>query len=424
MFIDHATIVVKAGNGGNGCVSFRREKYVPRGGPDGGDGGNGGSIVFEADGRLRTLADFRYQRVYRAKAGENGSGRNKKGAEGEDLVIHVPVGTVVKNRETGSVLLDLFKEGERKTLLRGGKGGWGNVHFATPVRQAPDFALDGERTVEHEVLLEMKSIADVGLVGFPNAGKSTFLSVTTAARPKIAPYPFTTLQPNFGVVSVDNDTFVIADIPGIIEGAHEGVGLGHDFLRHIERTRLLLHLIDMTGIDGRDPLDDYDVIREELSNFSENLAQKKQIVVANKLDVPEGRENFERLKKKLEGEEGVELFGISAVTREGLTPLLRRVAQLVRELPAPQAYETEEEIAQIENERDFDVYYDEREGVYVVEGSFVNKLGRRTDPNDEQSMNYFQRVLRESGIIAKLEELGIEEGDTVRLLDIEFDYIP
>jgi GTP-binding protein len=423
MFIDHATIVVKAGNGGNGCVSFRREKYVPRGGPDGGDGGNGGSIIFAADGRLRTLSDFRYQRVYRAKPGENGSGRNKKGAEGEDLVIRVPVGTVVRSRQSGNVLLDLFVDGEQKTLLRGGKGGWGNVHFATPVRQAPDFALDGERTMEHEVLLELKSIADVGLVGFPNAGKSTFLSAVTAARPKIASYPFTTLQPNFGVVKMDEQTFVIADIPGIIEGAHEGVGLGHDFLRHIERTRMLLHLIDMTGFDGRDPLDDFDVINAELASFSPVLAQKKQIVVANKLDVPQGRENFERLRDKLAGTD-VELFGISAVTHEGLKPLLHRVAQLVAQLPAPQAYESLEELTQLEEETDFEVLYDAAAQEYVVQGGFVNKLGRRTDPNDEHSMAYFQHVLRESGIIAELERQGVQPGDTVRLLDIAFEYVP
>lgn len=424
MFIDHATIIVKAGNGGNGCASFRREKYVPRGGPDGGDGGLGGSIIFVADSRLRTLQDFRYQRAYRAKPGENGQGRNKRGADGEDLVIRVPVGTVIRNKDNGNVLLDLFREGEEKVLLRGGKGGWGNVHFATPTRRSPDFALDGERTVEHEVLLELQSIADVGLVGYPNAGKSTFLSATTAARPKIAAYPFTTLQPNFGVVSMGEDnSFVIADIPGIIEGAHEGVGLGHDFLRHIERTRMLLHLIDMTGFDGRDPLDDYDVINAELENFSPVLAAKKQIVVANKLDVPEGQENFRRLQEKLKDTD-VELYGISAVTREGLKELLYRVAQVVAELPAPEAYHVEEEITQFENENEYEVTLDKSTGIYHVTGGLINKLGRRIDPNDEQSMNFFQHVLRESGIIDALEDLGIEEGDMVRLLDVEFEYIP
>ena len=422
MFIDQAKIILKAGNGGNGCVSFHREKYVPKGGPDGGDGGNGGSIVFVADNRIRTLQDIRFQRVYRAEPGDNGSGRNKKGKDGNDLVIHVPVGTVVRNEETGKVLLDLFVPDEKKILLHGGKGGWGNAHFATPTRRAPDFALDGERTLEHHVILEIKSIADVGLVGFPNAGKSTFLSAVSAATPKIAPYPFTTLQPNFGVASVGGESFVIADIPGIIEGAHMGVGLGHSFLKHIERTRILLLIIDMTGFDGRDPVEDYRVLLNELKSFSDELTMKMQFVVANKMDVPEAAENLERLEREIAGK--YEVFPISAVTGQGVKPLLFRLLQAIQELPAPEPFEVEEEIDQFENEREFSVYYDKTQDVYVVEGGLINKLGRRTDPNDEKAMSYFQKELREYGIISKLEELGIQEGDTVQLLDMEFEYLP
>ncbi len=422
MFIDQAKIILKAGNGGNGCVSFHREKYVPKGGPDGGDGGNGGSIVFVADNRIRTLQDIRFQRIYKAEPGDNGSGRNKKGKDGNDLVIHVPIGTVVRNEETGKVLLDLFVPDEKKVLLRGGKGGWGNAHFATPTRRAPDFALDGERTLEHHVILEIKSIADVGLVGFPNAGKSTFLSAVSAATPKIAPYPFTTLQPNFGVASVGGESFVIADIPGIIEGAHMGVGLGHSFLKHIERTRILLLIIDMTGFDGRDPVEDYRVLLNELKSFSDELTMKMQFVVANKMDVPEAAENLERLEQEIAGK--YEVFPISAVTGEGVKPLLFRLLQAIQELPAPEPFEVEEEIDQFENEREFSVYYDKTQDVYVVEGGLINKLGRRTDPNDEKAMSYFQKELREYGIIGKLEELGIQEGDTVQLLDMEFEYLP
>nr|WP_122013451.1 GTPase ObgE [Maliibacterium massiliense] len=422
MFSDIAKITLKAGNGGNGSASFRREKYVPRGGPDGGDGGKGGDIVLLADAQLRTLLDFRYKRHYRAPAGGDGAGRNRTGANGADMLIKVPVGTVVRSADTGKVVADLYENGQRVVLLHGGKGGKGNVHFATPTRQAPSFAQNGERTLEHEVLLELKSIADVGLAGFPNAGKSTLLAATTAATPKIAPYPFTTLAPNFGVVQADGTSFIMADIPGLIEGAHQGVGLGHDFLRHIERTRMIIHVVDMAAFDGRDPLEDYDQINQELARFSPALAARPQVVAANKMDVPEAEEALRRLRAKLQGTD-IAIYPISAATGQGVKALMRVVAQMVQQLPMPLRYEQEEEIVEFLDENDFTVERDE-DGAYVVYGGMVDKLGRMINLEDYDSMQYFQRVLREKGIIEALERAGIQEGDTVRMLDIAFDYVP
>ncbi|MGI6004089.1 MAG: GTPase ObgE, partial [Christensenellales bacterium] len=418
---DRAKIKLKAGNGGNGCVSFRREKYVPRGGPDGGDGGRGGNIVFVADGQLRTLLDFSYQRHYRAESGADGAGRNMSGKNGEDMLIRVPVGTVVRHAETGKVLADLHKEDRQVVFLRGGNGGRGNARFATATRQAPAFAQDGERTLEHEVVLELKSIADIGLVGYPNAGKSTLLSRVTAARPKIAAYPFTTLQPNFGVVKVHENSFIIADIPGLIEGAHEGAGLGHDFLRHVERTRMLVHVVDLAGTDGRDPLADFEQINLELARFSPELAQRPQVVAANKMDVTEAREYYTLFEEEMD-RRGMTVFPISAVTGEGVEALLNHVSRMAQQLPQIRAYEVEDEIEQFPDESGFQVR--EEDGVFHVEGPLIEKLGRLINLDNYDSQRYFQRQLRERGIIAALEKAGIQEGDTVKLLEIEFDYAP
>ena len=418
LFVDIIQISCKAGNGGNGCVSFHREKFVQQGGPDGGDGGRGGDIVFEASERMHTLMDFRFQRKFAAENGADGQSGRKFGKSGEPLVIAVPCGTVVRDKLTGKVLLDLFADGERKTLLRGGNGGWGNAHFATPTRQAPNFAKPGEKAEAREIQLELKSIADVGLVGFPNVGKSTMLSVVTNARPKIANYHFTTLQPNLGIVKQDDDSFVVADIPGLIEGASEGVGLGHDFLRHVERTRMLVHVLDIAGSEGRDPLEDYDAIMQELAQYGD-LSKRPMIVAANKMDLCPDEENLARLREKLADAE-VQIFPISAATRTGLLPLLREAARMLAQLPPIEPFV--EEVLELEiSEAPFVV---EVQGdTYYVTGPSIDKLIASVNFGDEQSLNWFHRVLRKWGVIDALRAKGASEGSTVSLNDIEFDFV-
>lgn len=418
LFVDIVTIKVKAGDGGNGCVSFHREKYVQQGGPDGGDGGRGGNIVFMATERMHTLLDFRYKRSYAAPNGEQGRNRRSTGKSGEDLVIEVPPGTLVRDKESGRVMLDLYVPGEKKVLLRGGNGGFGNMHFATPTRQAPNFAKPGVKCEPMEVMLELKSIADVGLVGFPNVGKSTLLSVVTAARPKIANYHFTTLTPNLGIARQDGDSFVMADIPGLVEGASEGVGLGHDFLRHIERTRMLLHVLDVSGSEGRDPVEDFDAIMRELERYGD-LSSRPMIVAANKTDLPGADENIERLRAHIEGR-GIEIYPISAATRNGVEPLMRATAAMLRTLPEAEPIQPDE-MPLPEEESPFEVRFDG--SVYEVVGPSMQHLIDSVNFSDEDSLNWFHRTLRRWGVIDELRAQGAGEGDTVRVGDMEFDFV-
>lgn len=419
MFVDIAKIKIKSGDGGDGKVSFHREKFVQKGGPDGGDGGRGGSVVFEADPNLRTLLDFRYRAKYEAADGCGGGTNRQSGRDGEDLVVKVPVGTVIREVETGRVVADMREPNERRTVLRGGRGGWGNARYATPTRQAPNFAQPGQKTKGYEVALELKSIADVGLVGFPNVGKSTLLSVVTRARPKIADYPFTTLSPNLGVAEIHGKSFLVADIPGLIENAHEGAGLGHDFLRHIERTRLLIHVVDASGSEGRDPLNDFDQINEELRLYSEELAARPQLVAANKTDLPDSEVFLDELKKHCEGK-GYEVFPISAAANKGLAELMRAVAEKLEELPpAEPVYEEMEELESLPGN---DWQIDMDGGVFVVTGPLVQKIIDSTNFSDGVSMQYFERKLEEAGIIEKLREMGATHEDTVRLNELEFEF--
>lgn len=426
MFIDQARIYLKAGDGGDGVVRFRREKYIPAGGPAGGDGGRGGSIYFLVDEGLSTLMDFRYRRKFVAPSGQAGQSKNMAGKDGEDLVIKVPPGTLVKDDETGEVLLDLTTPGTKVLVLPGGRGGRGNTHFTTPTRQAPSFAERGEPGRELWVKLELKLLADVGLVGYPNVGKSTLLSVVSAARPKIGNYPFTTLTPNLGVVSLEpGHSFVIADVPGLIEGAHEGVGLGIEFLRHLERTRLILHLVDAAGVDGRDPVDDYEKINTELRLYNEELANCPQVLVANKTDLPEAQANLERLKALAE-ETGQEFFAISAATRQGTDALMRRVGQMVQELkkldpvvePVEQLILPKEEVAPVDQ-----YTITEEEGEYVVEGAGLDRLMRRLDLNNPEAIRYLQNLFEKIGLYKSLAELNVPEGATVRIGELEFEYM-
>jgi GTP-binding protein len=423
MFIDRARIHIKAGDGGDGVVSFHREKYIAAGGPDGGDGGKGGDIIFVVDEGLRTLIDFRYKKKYAAQSGENGGAARRTGKSGTDTVIKVPPGTVIKDAATGRILADMVEPGQRTVVARGGKGGAGNQHFATATRQVPSFAKPGDPGEEFDIELEMKLIADVGLVGFPNAGKSTILSVVSAAKPKIADYPFTTLEPNLGVVSVGEGTsFLMADIPGLIEGAHEGVGLGFDFLRHVERTRLLLHVVDVAGVDGRDPLSDFEQINEELRKYDPRLASRPQVVAANKTDLPEGRENLDGFVKAIE-EKGYKVFPISAASNSGVKELMQYIAGMLKELPEtmPVLDEVKDVLYKAEEEEPFTV---RREGnVFVVEGNWIRKVVGSTNFNVYESLQYFQRSLRMRGVIDALERMEINEGDTVRIYDIEFEYM-
>ncbi|MGI6085561.1 MAG: GTPase ObgE [Acetivibrionales bacterium] len=424
MFIDIAEIYIKAGDGGDGAVSFRREKYIPNGGPDGGDGGAGGNVVFKADTGLRTLMDFRYKRKYIAERGENGSKRNRSGKSGTDLEVRVPVGTIVKDKETGRILADISKEGQEVVIARGGKGGAGNQHFATPTRQIPNFARRGSPGQELTAILELKLIADVGLLGFPNVGKSTLLSVVSSARPKIANYHFTTLTPNLGVVSLgEGESFVIADIPGLIEGAHEGAGLGHNFLRHVERTRLLIHVIDVAETDGRDAISDFDVINRELELYNPELAKRPQIIAANKIDALSGQEKLERFRVEME-DRGYKVFEISAATNQGVDDLIRYTYEQLKVLPDIVLFDPEQEI-EIVPDKDEPKFTVRRENeAYVVEGPWIDRILGSVNLNDRESLQYFQRVMKNIGVIEALEEKGISEGDTVRIGEIEFDYVP
>ena len=423
MFTDYAKIKVKSGNGGNGAVTFRREKYVAASGPDGGDGGKGGDIYFVVDKDLNTLLDFRFKKNFKAEDGKNGEGSHRYGKSGEDLYIKVPRGTVIKDAETEKVLADLSEENQKELLFEGGRGGKGNSHFATSTRQAPRFAQDGEKGIEKELILELKLLADVGLLGYPSVGKSTFLSKVTSAKPKIADYHFTTLVPNLGVVKGEfGDSFVIADIPGIIEGASEGVGLGLQFLRHIERTRLLLHIIDVSGIEGRDPEDDFYKINEELKKYSEKLSKRKQIIVANKIDIMQDDELYKKLEKVAK-ENNLELYKISGATGEGLKELLSRVSTLLKELPKEELVEIEKEhkvYTLEEHKNEFDIKIEN--GEFIVTGPAVERLMGRINIGDNESYHYFEKMLRELGIEDELKRLGVKEGDSVKVLEWEFEW--
>ena len=421
MFTDYVKIYAKAGNGGNGAISFRREKYVAAGGPDGGDGGKGGDIYFEVDQNSNTLLEFRYKKKFKAENGSNGEGSNKYGKSGEDLTIKVPIGTIVKDAETNHVLADLSHEGQKELVLKGGRGGKGNSHFATATRQAPRFSQDGENGEEKELILELKLLADVGLIGFPNVGKSTFLSRTTSANPKIADYHFTTLEPNLGVVKTEyGDSFVIADIPGIIEGASEGVGLGLQFLRHIERTRLLLHVIDVSGLEGRDPVDDFEKINSELKKYSKKLSERTQIIVANKSDIIQDEEKFEELSK-LAQKHNIKIFKISAVTGEGISELIKYVSDLLKILPKEELLEYEDKkIYKLENKDDYTIR--KEEGMFVIEGEPVERIMRRVNIDDNESLYYLQKNLDELGVHEKLKKMGIKEGDIVKIADYELEW--
>ena len=422
MFVDIAKVHIKAGNGGNGAVSFHREKYVAAGGPDGGDGGKGGNVVMIADKNLSTLADFRYKRKYVAPNGGNGGTKRCSGKKGEDLILKVPFGTLVKEESTGKIIADVSTD-EAVIVAYGGNGGWGNTHFATATRQIPRYAKDGLPGDEFDAVLELKLLADVGLIGFPNVGKSTLISVVSEAKPKIANYHFTTLSPVLGVVRpVEDKSFVMADIPGLVEGAADGVGLGHEFLRHVERCRLLLHVLDISGSEGRDPIEDFDKINSELKNFSEELSTRKQIVVANKCDLAEP-EKIEEYKKYFE-EKGYEFYEIMAPINEGTQKLMLAVLKNLADLPPIKQYDTEpfvkpENAAEINREFSITV----KNGVYEVSAPWIMKIMNNTNPDDYESLQYFERVLRESGIIDKLREMGVKNNDSVNVEGIEFDYI-
>ena len=423
MFIDKARIFVKSGNGGNGAVSFRREKYVPAGGPDGGDGGNGASVIFEVDLGLRTLMDFKYQRKYVAEHGEDGSKKRKAGRNGEDLILKVPPGTIIRDEATGLVIADLKEEGDRAVVAKGGRGGKGNQHFANAVRQAPAFARSGSDGVEKWVVLELKMIADVGLLGFPNVGKSTFLSVVTKAKPKIANYHFTTLTPNLGVVQTKfGDSFVLADIPGLIEGAAEGVGLGHDFLRHVERTEVLIHIVDISGLEGRDALEDFDKINDELKLYNEKLATRPQVVVANKMDILEDESIFEEFKNELE-DRGYKVFKMSAATRQGVDDVIAYVSELLKEAEEIELVSEEEMFRpELDEQQDEGLQIDIEDGVYVVTGKSLRRIMYSVNFDDMESLQYFQKAMESQGVFDRLREMGIEDGDTVRIYEIEFEF--
>ena len=424
MFIDKARIFVKAGNGGNGSVAFRKEKYVPAGGPDGGDGGRGASIIFEVDLGLRTLMDFKYQRKYTAESGGDGSKKKKAGKNGEDLVLKVPAGTIIRDEATGLIIADLKEEGDRAIVVKGGRGGKGNQHFANAVRQAPAFAKSGTDGEERWIILELKMIADVGLLGFPNVGKSTFLSVVTKAKPKIANYHFTTLTPNLGVVQTKfGDSFVLADIPGLIEGAAEGVGLGHDFLRHVERTKVLIHIVDITGHEGRNALEDFDKINGELALYNERLSHRPQVVVANKMDILEDESVYEEFKEEREGR-GYKVFKMSAATRQGIDDVIAYVSQLLKEVEDVELV-TEEEMYRPEldeSNEDEGLTVEIEDGIYVVKGKSLRRIMYSVNFEDMESIQYFQKAMESEGVFDKLREMGIEDGDTVKIYEIEFEF--
>ena len=424
MFVDYAKIIIKSGDGGNGAATFRREKYVAAGGPDGGDGGRGGDVYFEVDSNANTLIDFRFTKKFKAENGQNGSGGHKYGKSGSDITVKVPMGTIVKDAESGKVIVDMSKEGQKELILKGGKGGKGNSHFATSTRQAPRFAIDGEPGKEKELILELKLLADVGLVGFPNVGKSTILSRVTKATPKIADYHFTTIDPNLGVVKTEHgDSFVLADIPGIIEGASEGVGLGIQFLRHVERTRLLLHVLDVAGTEGRDPVDDFNKINEELKKYSEKLASRKQIIVANKIDSMQDDENYNALEKMAK-ENNIEIYKISAVTGEGLNDLFNHVAAIIKTLPKEEIVEAEDRIVYTLDEDDEEQFKVEmvKPGEFIVTGPAAQRLMGRVNIGDNESYSYMEKMLKKIGITQALKDKGVKEGDTVKILEWEFEW--
>lgn len=423
MFYDTAKIFVKAGDGGNGVVAFRREKYIPEGGPSGGDGGHGGSVILVVDPGLRTLVDFRYQRHYRAERGQHGQGKEMHGRRGENLFLRVPPGTVIRDADTREWLADLVEPEQEVVVVQGGRGGRGNARFVSSTQRVPAFAEKGEPGEERWLELELKVLADVGLIGFPNAGKSTLISRISAARPKIADYPFTTLVPNLGVVRLEEGhSFVVADIPGIIEGAHTGAGLGHQFLRHVERTRLLLHLVDTAGTEGRDPLEDIEVIQRELMLYSPALATRPQVLVANKVDLPGTEENLKRIQQRYGSEH--EIFAVSALTGIGLSALVGRVAELVDQLLPPEKPEAEangEKVTRVKEEEGFTIA--QEEGVWVIRGKNLERLCAMTDFNNEAAVRRFQNIMRKIGVDEALRQAGVKVGDTVRVQEILFDWV-
>lgn len=423
MFVDRVKIHVKGGNGGNGAVSFYRAKYVTNGGPDGGDGGKGGDVVLVADEGLNTLMDFRYKRLFKAQPGVDGGKRNCTGADGEDVVIKVPVGTIVREANSNKIMADLTVNGERKILVKGGKGGKGNQHFATPTRQAPRYAERGRLSKEYDIILELKLIADVGLVGLPNVGKSTLLSMVTNANPKIANYHFTTLTPNLGVVrSRWGSDFVMADIPGLIEGASEGVGLGHEFLRHVERTKVFIHVVDGAALEGISPIENIKKINAELEKYKEGLSLRPTVIAVNKMDLPEAEENLELIKKEYEPK-GITVFPISAATNTGLDDLLQKVADILKEYPEDVIFEEEyEEYDELEPDNEPFTITQLSEDYYIVEGVGVEKMIGYTNIDTEKGFAFFQKYLRDKGIVDALTEKGIKEGDTVKIYDLEFEF--
>lgn len=421
MFIDRAKIHIKAGNGGHGMSSFRREKYVPKGGPSGGDGGRGGDVVLVVDNNLNTLIDFRYKRKFSADNGVNGQTKNMHGKNAEPMLIKVPPGTLVRDAETGEILADLTEENQEAVLARGGRGGRGNARFVNSVHRAPTFAEMGEPGEERDLQLELKLLADVGLVGYPSVGKSSIISRVSAAKPEIAAYHFTTLTPVLGVVSLDaGHSFVLADIPGLIEGAHEGVGLGHDFLRHIERTKIIIHVLDISGIEGRDPLEDYHKINHELAKYNERLATRPQIVAANKMDLPEAAEQLARVEAYLK-EQGREIYPVSAATGEGLDVLMQRAAQLLEEYVEEPEFTEDTVVYEAKDEAEFTIERDD-DGAFVIVGKGIEKLVAMTNFDNEEAVRRFQKIWRKLEIEAALRERGIEEGDTVRIREMEFEF--
>ena len=423
MFVDVAKIKIKAGNGGDGAVTFHREKYVASGGPDGGDGGKGGDIIFEVDDNLATLADFRYKRKYTAPDGKRGDGGRRRGKNGENLVIKIPRGTIIREAESNAVMADM-SEKTSFVAAKGGRGGWGNTHFKTPTRQTPRFAKSGTPGEEWEVILELKLLADVGLLGFPNVGKSTFISAVSEAKPIIADYHFTTITPVLGVVTMgEGESFVVADIPGLIEGASDGVGLGHEFLRHVERCRMLLHIIDAAGSEGRDPIEDFEKINAELEKFDPELSKLPQIVAANKIDMADDAQ-IEHLREYFTSR-GYEFYTMCAPIQEGTAEVINAVAKRLKTLPPIKRYEAQEiPVEMFERQKDTGFTVREEDGVFIVEAPWLLKILQRTDMDDYESLQYFQRVLHSSGILDKLESMGIQQGDTVEIYDLEFDYMP
>ncbi len=423
MFVDEVKIKIIAGNGGDGCTAFRREKFVPNGGPDGGNGGRGSNIIFKVDKGLRTLLDLKYQKEIKGKRGEHGSGKNRFGKNAEDVIIKVPEGTTVTDLNTGMVIADLIKGDDEAVIAYGGRGGRGNKAFATPSNPAPDISEHGEPGEERIVKVELKMLADVGLVGLPSVGKSTILSQVSRANPKIAAYHFTTLSPNLGVVKTkDNKVFVMADLPGLIEGAAEGVGLGHDFLRHVERTKVLIHIVDISGLEGRDALDDFDKINGELKLYNEKLATRPQVVVANKMDILEDESIFEEFKNELEGR-GYKVFKMSAATRQGVDDVIAYVSELLREAEEIELVSEEEMFRpELDEVQDEGLQIDIEDGVYVVTGKSLRRIMYSVNFDDMESLQYFQKAMESQGVFDRLREMGIEDGDTVRIYEIEFEF--